>query len=301
LFISSITPARMSSAMLVTAGVLAGTGGLAGALLGAAAHLHPISVAAYRLLAGVLCAVAVVAVTGRLRHVRAHPVRLLVCGALLAECQAAYQVSIAEISVSLATLITTGSMPVFVAAATALRERRLPGTRTIVAIAGSVGGLALLCGGPAGTGHTVAGVGMALLAGGGFAALALVAERPVDGHGAIATAGLLVGGVLLAPFGLVYGMAVPLTGHVLALAGFLGVVPTALAYAAFFLGVRHAGATAAALATVLEPLTATLLSVGFHGERLTGTSVAGAVLIAAALGLYYLRVSIPGDRRSSLS
>src|ERR1700754_2230069 len=104
----SIAPARMSSALLVTAGVLAGTGGLAGALLGAAGHLHPVSVAAYRLLAGGLCAVAVVAITGRrLRQVREHRGRLLVCGALLAECQAAYQVSIAEISVSLATLITT--------------------------------------------------------------------------------------------------------------------------------------------------------------------------------------------------
>jgi DME family drug/metabolite transporter len=289
LFTSSITPARLSSAMLVTAGILAGTGGLAGALLAAAGHLQPISVAAYRLLAGGLCAVAVVAGAGQLRHLRAHPVRLLVCGALLAECQAAYQASIAEISVSLATLITTGSMPVFVAAVAALRARRLPGGRTIVAITGSVAGLALLCGGPVGAGHPAAGVVMGLLAGGGFAALALFAERPVAGQAAITSAGLLVGGVLLAPFGLAYGMAVPLTAQVVSLVAFLGVVPTAAAYAAFFLGVRHAGATAAALATVLEPLTATLLSVGFHGERLTVAGVAGAVLIAGALGLYYLR------------
>jgi DME family drug/metabolite transporter len=72
-----------------------------------------------------------------------------------------------------------------------------------------------------------------------------------------------------------------------ALVGFLGVVPTALAYAAFFAGVRHAGATAAALATVLEPLTATLLSVAFHGERLTIAGVLGTAVIVGALTLYY--------------
>ena len=87
--------------------------------------------------------------------------------------------------------------------------------------------------------------------------------------------GLLVGGVLLVPFGLAYGMAVPLTGA----RGRPGRLPRRGAdghrvCGAYFLGVRHAGATAAALATVLEPLTATLLSVGFHGERLTGASVA---------------------------
>jgi DME family drug/metabolite transporter len=280
--------------MLVTAGVLAGTGGLAGALLAAAGHLHPVAVATYRLLAGGLCAVTAVAAAGHLRHLRAHPVRLLVLGALLAECQAAYQVSIAQISVSLATLITTGSMPVFVAAVTTYRARRLPEGRALVAIAGSVAGLALLCGGPAGVDawHAAAGVVMALLAGAGFAALALFAERPVPGQGAITSAALLVGGVLLAPFGLAFGMAVSLTGHVVALVGFLGVVPTAFAYAAFFLGVRHAGATAAALATVLEPLTATLLSVAFHGERLTMAGIGGALLIAGALVLYYA----PGRR-----
>src|SRR5262249_34449171 len=39
----------------------------------------------------------------------------------------------------------------------------------------------------------------------------------------------------------------------------------------------------------------------FRGERLTAASVAGAVLIAGALALYYLRLSFPGGRRSSLS
>jgi len=80
-----------------------------------------------------------------------------------------------------------------------------------------------------------------------------------------------------------------------AVTAYLGIVATAVVYGAYVLGLRHAGATAAALAVVLEPLTATVLSVAFHGERLTAAGVAGAVLIAGALALYYL----PGGRTLS--
>ncbi|MGH3881332.1 MAG: DMT family transporter [Actinophytocola sp.] len=285
----SITPARTSAALLVTAGVLWGTGGLAGAILASAGDLHPVSVATYRLLVGGAFAAAVVACAGKLHHLRAHPWRLLVCGALLAQFQAAYQVAVAQISVSLATLLTIGCVPVCVAAVTALRERRSPGRRTMIALGGSLAGLALLCGAPGGAvgWHTAVGVGMSLLAGAGFAALTLLTARPVAGQGAITSVGLLVGGVLLMPFALGYGMALPLTGEVVALVGYLGLVPTAVAYGAYFVGLCHAGATAAALATVLEPLTATLLAVAFHGERLTAAGVLGAALIAGALALYY--------------
>lgn len=286
----SITPARTSAALLVLAGILWGTGGLAGTVLSSAAGLHPVSVAAYRLLVGGLCAAAVVTGTGGLRFLRAHPGRLLVTGVLLAEFQAAYQVAVAQISVSLATLVTIGCVPVCVAGVTALRVRRLPNNRTLAAVAGSLVGLALLTGASAGPGgwRTVSGVGMSVLAGAGFAVLTLITARPVPGQDTITSVGLLVGGIFLAPFALVYGMAVPLTGEVLALVAYLGVVPTAVAYGAYFLGLRHAGATAAALATMLEPLTATLLSVAFHGERLTAVGVGGAVLIACALALHYV-------------
>jgi drug/metabolite transporter, DME family len=292
-----VTSARSATAWLVTAGVLGGPGGLAGAFLAEAAHLHPVAVATYRLLVGGACATAVVVATGQLRHLRANPGRLLVSGLLLAEFQAAYQVAIAEIAVSLATLVTVGCIPVFVAAAKARHAR--PDGRTLAAIAGSLAGLTLLCGVPAGTGgHTALGVAMSLAAGAGFAVLTLRTEAPVAGQGAIISAGLLLGGVLLTPVALAYGMAVPPTGEVLGLVAYLGVVPTAVAYGALVAGLRRAGATAAALATVLEPLTATLLAVACHGERLSAAGVAGAVLVAGALALYSL--PYPFTRRRTL-
>lgn len=290
---SSLDPARTSALLLVLAGVLWGTGGLAGAVLQSAGHLDPVPVATYRLLIGGALTTAVAVAAGQLRHLRGRAalVRLLVTGALLAEFQAAYQVAVARISVSLATLITIGCVPVFVAAGATLRERRLPAPRTLAAIAGSVLGLVLLSGSPvagADGWRTASGVATSLLAGAGFAALTLVTARPVAGQHAITSVGLLLGGVLLTPFALADGMAAPLTWEVVLLAAYLGVVPTAVAYGAYFLGLRHAHPTAAALATMLEPLTATLLAVGLHDERLTPVGVLGALLIAGALALHYL-------------
>jgi DME family drug/metabolite transporter len=209
---------------------------------------------------------------------------------LLAQFQAAYQVAVALIGVSFATLITIGVVPVFVAVAAAVGERRVPSRRTLVAVGGSLGGLALLSGGPVGVdGWQVAGgLAMSLCAGAGFAVLTLVVARPLPGQHVVTSVGLLLGGVFLLPFGLVGGMGLPFDINVLGILGFLGVVPTALAYGAYFLGLRRGRATAAALASMLEPLTATLLSVGLHGERLSAFGIAGALLIAGALGLYYL-------------
>ncbi|GAB1511824.1 EamA family transporter [Actinophytocola sp. KF-1] len=256
-------------------------------MLQKAGEVGPVSVAAYRLLVGGGVATVVVACMGQLRYLRGRAVvwRLAVSGILLAEFQAAYQVAVAQISVSLSTLITIGCVPLFVALGTALRERRWPSPRTGIAILASVVGLGLLSGG---TGdldgwRTFYGVVASLLAGAGFALLTLVTARAVVGQHVVTCVGLLLGGVLLTPFALVAGMGLSFAGDVVGLVLFLGVVPTALAYGAYFVGLRHTHPTAAALATMLEPLTATVLAVGLHGEQLHLAGVAGALLIGLAL------------------
>lgn len=259
-------------------------------MLQSAAGLTPTAVAAYRLLVGGV--VSVLVVVGQLRVLfgRDAFVRLLVSGVLLAQFQAAYQVAVAQIGVSLATLITIGCVPVFVALVDALAERRVPGRRTLLAVGGAILGLALLSGGPTGVDGwlVVGGVAMSLFAGAGFSALTVVAARSVGGQHVVTSAALLLGGVFLVPFALGGGMGFPFDLDVLFLVVFLGVVPTAAAYGAFFLGLRRATPTAAALATLLEPLTATALSVAFYGERLSVSGIFGTLLIAGALALYYL-------------
>lgn len=291
-FLSSllVRPVRFSSALLVLAGVLWGTGGLAGDMLQAAGALSPVSVAAYRLLVGGVVASLLVVRRISVLCSRRACWRLVVTGVLLAQFQAAYQVAVSQISVSLATLITIGCVPLFVSAVGGLLERRWPEWRALLAVGGSVVGLGLLSAGGVGAGgwRLVAGVSMSLFAGAGFAALTLVTARVIPGQQVITSVGLLFGGVLLLPVGLFNGMGLPASMQCVGLVLYLGVVPTAVAYTAYFLGLRSAHPTAAALATMLEPLTAIVLATAFYGERLSFVSVGGVVLIVGALGLYYL-------------
>jgi DME family drug/metabolite transporter len=290
-----------SAAALVLAGVLWGTGGLSGALLASWAGLHPLSVAAYRLLLGGSFAVLLLAVTGRLGGLprsAAAVRRVVVAGALLAQFQASYFAAVALTSVSIATMVTIGSVPVLVALAGALRRRSLPDPVTMLSVGAAVVGLVLLTWSPqeqAAGWRLPAGLGCALLAGAGFATLTVVTGRPVAGLDPVRTTafGCLAGGLLLLPVALCSGIALPARADVVAAALYLGAVPTALAYAAYFRGLRDASPVLAALSALLEPLTAALLAAVLFGERLGVTGWTGAALLVAALAAGYLRPPRP--------
>ena len=70
---------------------------------------------------------------------------------------------------------------------------------------------------------------------------------------------------------------------------YLGVVPSALAYALFFAGLRTVPGAVASIVTLLEPLTATALATAFLGERLAPGALAGGLLVLAAVAGLYLR------------
>jgi DME family drug/metabolite transporter len=63
----------------------------------------------------------------------------------------------------------------------------------------------------------------------------------------------------------------------------LGTGPTAVAYTLYFRGLRTAAASTAALLTLLEPLTGTILSAFILGQRLSATGIAGAAILALAV------------------
>jgi DME family drug/metabolite transporter len=297
-----VSPARNRSAVaLVLAGILWGTGGLAGSLLAASGHLHPLSVATYRLVLGGIFAVIFLRLAGgpvTVPRTRAVVRRLLVAGVLLAFFQASYFIAVSLSSVSIATMTTIGFVPVFVAVVTAVRTRRVPGWRTLVSICAALAGLALLRWSPGGVTvdwRLVGGVVSALAAGAGFGILTLVIARPVEGLNSLRTTafGCLIGGALLLPVAFRLGVAVPLHAGVLAVAVYLGAAPTALAYAAYFRGLAGAPTLLAALSALLEPLTATVLSAVLLRERLAVAGWCGAALLAGALAVNYW---VPKDR-----
>ncbi|RSN30800.1 EamA family transporter [Amycolatopsis sp. WAC 01416] len=282
-----------SSAALVLAGILWGTGGLAGSLLASRAGLHPLSVAAYRLLIGGVIATGYLWLTGGLRDLpRTTQVRrrLLTVGGLFALFQTSYFVAVSLSSVSVATMTTIGSAPVLLAVATVVRTRKLPTRWTAVSLVGSLIGLALLQWTP-GEEVNAAGVLFALLAAAGFAALTLVTATRVEGLDPLPTTafGCLIGGAALTPAALWFGMAVPVQADVVALVVYFGVVPTALAYAAYFRGLEGAHPVLAALSALLEPLTAALLSMALLGERLGAVGWCGAAVLIAALAVAYTK------------
>jgi DME family drug/metabolite transporter len=288
---------RRSGSALILAGILWGTGGLSGSLLSEKAGLPPLSVATYRLLLGGVVAVLFLGLTGGLREfprTRAAFRRLLVAGGLLGLFQASYFLAVSLSSVSVATMTTIGGAPVFVAVVTAVRERRLPGAATRVSIGVALAGLVLLSWSPEGTSpdwRLAGGVVFALLAGAGFATLTLVTANQVDGLDPLRTTafGCLVGGLVLLPVAGSLGMAIPLHADVLGLVVYLGLVPTALAYAAYFRGLVSARPVLAALSALLEPLTAAVLSALVLGERLGVAGWCGAALLTGALAVGYWR------------
>jgi drug/metabolite transporter, DME family len=280
---------------LVLAGVLWGTGGLLGRLLGDATGLSSLAVAAYRLAVGGLLLLGYLLATGgRLPRSRAAWARIAATGVLAAQFQVAYFTSVSLTSVSVATLVTIGSAPVLVL----LVRPRSATRRGVLAVGLAVLGLVLLVGVPAdggpSTGAALAGAACALAAAAGFTAMSLLGARPVPGAGhgrgadAITTTGtaFTFGGALLLPIAATTsGLAFTPTPVSIGLLLAFGLVPTAVAYTCYFRGLRSAPAGVGVLMALLEPLTAAVLAALLLGERLGAPGIAGGALLGAALVL----------------
>jgi DME family drug/metabolite transporter len=230
---------------------------------------------------------------------RAAWTRITTVALLAAAFQACYFASVARLSVSLATLITIGAAPLLVLATEAATGRRRLDRAAIGTAGLAVAGLTLLIGVPSSARDLTAGpsgVGFALLSAGGFAALTVIGSRPVPGLDEMTSTGLgfTLGAALLIPVASAgNGVGFTPTPVALGLLLLLGAGPTAIAYAAYFRGLRTAQAGTAALMALLEPLVGTALSVLVLGDRLAPAGLAGATLLLTALVLQ-ARHSRPG-------
>lgn len=289
---------RSGLACLAGSGLLWGTGGLIGTLLGRSAGLSPLSVAAIRLLVGGGLLVAFLAATGTRRPVgRAAWRRIAVNGLLSALFQGSYFAAISLTSVSLATLVTIGASPVIVAAVERIRDGRTFGRQGVITFGLALAGLALLMGrpggGPGAPGGVaaLAGCGLALLAAAGFATVTLIGTSPVPGLTDLAVNGygFTLGGLVLLPLAALdggLGFRAGTAPELFASAGLLlalAVGPTAVAYTLYYRGLRTEAAATAALLTLAEPLTAAVLGAVVLGDRLGTLGIAGALMLGMAL------------------
>ncbi|MFE6038217.1 EamA family transporter [Streptomyces sp. NPDC056452] len=95
---------------------------------------------------------------------------------------------------------------------------------------------------------------------------------------------LIAGGLLLLPFAVAVEGAPPhLDAPALLGFGYVSVVATALAFAAWFAGLRHLPAATVGLVGLLNPVTGVLLGTVIAGEVLTVRQLCGLVLVLAGV------------------
>lgn len=282
---------------VLVAAVCFGTTGTAQAL--GPEGIDPVGVGAARILVGgaLLAAVALLAarrvpaLDGGDRRWSRRPVLAAVAG--VAAYQLAFFAAVADTGVAVGTIVALGSAPTLAGLFEWGLSGRRPARRWAVATALACVGVALLA--LAGGDAQVSGPGvlLAVVAGGAYAVYTLSAKRLlVDGHApeAVMAVAFGLGAVLLLPALLFSGAGWLLSADGLALAAFLGVVPTALAYVLFARGLRRLSAAETATLTLAEPLTAGLLGAVVLAEAFTERSVAGAALVLAGLLVLALRL-----------
>jgi drug/metabolite transporter, DME family len=262
----------------------------------------PVGVGAVRIVVGALLLVAVVRRLAA-REGTAHdagprwPRGWLVAAAVgVAAYQLAFFAAVADTGVAVGTIVALGSAPALAGLFEWLLDRRAPDPRWAAATALACAGVAMLAlsGGEASV--SLPGIAMAIAAGGSYAVYTLAAKR-------LLTAGHAPEHVMAAAFGLgalalLPALALSSPGWLLrtdgiALALFLGTVPTALAYVLFARGLRRLSASETATLTLAEPLTAGALGAVVLAEPLTAMSAAGAALVLAGLLALAIRVPMP--------
>ncbi|WP_231934708.1 DMT family transporter [Micromonospora viridifaciens] len=292
---------------IFVAAVAWGTGGAAAAVLYDTSGMGPVAVSFWRFVGGVLLLTAghlvfrrrSVALAPRPAGTQAvaTPARdrwrlVLTTGVGLAIYQTAYFAAVGYAGLAVATMVTLGAGPILIALGSRVTMGERLGRAGAVTVAMSLVGLVLLLGG--GSADTVSapirGIACALLSAGGYAGVTML-NRKIGGDGtsgspqATALGGFTVGMVCLLPLALVEGL-LPTSGdlrQVLGLLAYLGVVPTAVAYSLFFVGLASVRATTASVIALIEPVTAAFIAVLLLNERLTVTATIGSVMLLAAV------------------
>jgi len=217
---------------------------------------------------------------------------LALMGAAMAAYQVGYFAAVPRTGVAATALLAICTSPLFIAAlATWLLGERLT-ARVGIAMDSGITGTALLVGGrfslPGSRMATiVAGVALALGAALAYTLYAVLAKTLVNRLPpfAIIGASFTLAAVLLFPVLRgepdLWAASLPVWPHL----AYLGVVPTAVAYALYILGLRTTSATAASIGALMEPLTATLLGVVIFGESLGTAGLVGAILLIGGVTL----------------
>ena len=292
---------RRAFALVLGTGVIWGTIGIAAKVVFETTTLDASAVNWLRTLVASVTCLAIAGPTLRdgLRKSSRRDLALMVLlGIIIVFYQWSYLAAVDRIGVATATLIALCVPPALVALLSALFLGESLSRMGLVALLGALLGTAMLVGSPsvvAEGGVFLAGVLFALGSAAGIAAHALGSRRIAGRHDALLPLAIAfpTGAVVFAPIALSRGLSFdqPLVGWVLVI--YLGVVPSALAYAMYQRGLRHLPASTASILTLAEPLTAALLAWLLFSEALTPVGIAGGALLLASILLLTRQPSRP--------
>lgn len=202
----------------------------------------------------------------------------------------AFYSSMHQAGVTIGTVVSLGSAPLFAVLLEWAVGRTRPGKHwAAAAILGLTGMLILsLSGGEVGgqPGGTLPGVALGLLAGASYAGYAWATHRlisPAVSSRAAMGAVFGVGGALLLPVLVVTGAPFLSSWRVLGVGVYMALVPMFLGYLLFGYALRHLNAGTATLLTLSEPVIAALFAAIIVGERLTGPGLVGMGVIVLSL------------------
>ena len=236
----------------------------------------------------------------RLLRVRGRGRLALALGAAgVAGYQICFFSAVRQTGVAIGTVVAIGSGPVFAGLISALTGSARLSLRWLIATTGAIAGCVVLLTGGRAAGVQLAGAGLALAAGLCYACYAVAAASLIAGGAAgRSVMAIMFGGgaLVLLPVLLTgpVGWLLTLRGAVVVFE--LSVLATAVAYLLYGYGLRTVQVPVAVTLGLAEPVVAALLAVAVLDERLTGTAIAGLLLVGLALAL--LVVPVPGRLRN---
>jgi DME family drug/metabolite transporter len=275
----------MSSARLLVllAALCFGTTGTAQALGPDAA---PATVGALRIAVG---AVLLLVVARGVRAPRPPAGPALAVAALgVAGYQLCFFAAVDDTGVAVGTVVALGSAPAVAGLGAWVLDRRVPDRAWLAATALACAGVAALALAGASAEVSVPGIALALGAGTAYAVFTLASKRLLDGGSPVESVmawAFGAGAVLLVPVLALGDLGWAGRGDGIAMALWLGAVPTALAYLLFARGLRHLPAGDVATLTLAEPVTAAFLGAVVLGERPGGVALVGIGLVLAGLAV----------------
>jgi DME family drug/metabolite transporter len=213
---------------------------------------------------------------------------LFFLGLALAQYHICYYAAIMLVGVTLSALITLCSAPVLVAVISSIFLRQKHTPRVMLALSMALLGTGLLVGTPESLGTlncTMVGIILSLGSALGYALVTIISRSLYTKHHpmVVTTFSFGVGMTMLLPVPWILGMSFQFSLWSWALILYIGLIPTGLAYILFFMGLKHVPPTVAAILTMAEPLTATILAWQIFDEKLSSLGWLGAAFLMGAV------------------